>query len=179
VPENHSRFMRQVVETIALTLLMLLLISFAVQSFRTDGGSMKPSFHSGEYVLVNKLLYLFRQPQRGDVIVFHYPLDPQEVFIKRIIGIPGDVVQTTITAVVVDGRVLHEPYISTPLNYAIHTWKLGPNQYFVMGDNRGNSLDSRIWGPLDRSYIIGEVAVSSSTRIHLFSPRSVRSHSYS
>jgi signal peptidase I len=160
VSEKHTRFIREVVETIALTLLILLVISFAMQSFRTDGESMSPSFQNGEYVLVDKVLYLFRQPQRGDIIVFHYPLDPHEVFIKRIVGVPGDAIRTTITTVTVDGQLIHEPYISMSLNYANQTWKLGPNQFFVMGDNRGNSLDSRIWGPLDRSYIIGEVAAS-------------------
>lgn len=155
--EKRTRWIREVIETIALTLLVLFLIRLVVQGFRTDGHSMDPDFHNGEYVLVNKAAFLFGPPQRGDVIVFHYPLDPHEVFIKRVIGVPGDIIHTTSTTVTVDGDLLSEPYISVPFNYDNQTWKLGPNQYFVMGDNRENSLDSRIWGPLDKSYIIGRV----------------------
>src|SRR5207302_11356231 len=95
-------------------------------------------------------------PQHCDVIVFHYPLDPSTDFIKRIIGLPGDTVQTTSSKVIVDGQVLQEPYVNQTFNFDSQTWKLGPDQFFVMGDNRGNSLDSRTWGPLDKSYIVGK-----------------------
>lgn len=158
--EKRARWIREVIETIALTLLLLFLVRLAIQGFRTDGQSMDPDFHNGEYVLVNKAAYLFGPPQRGDVVVFNYPLDPHTVFIKRIIGVPGDTVHTTATSVIVDGYQLSEPYISAAYNYDDQTWKLGPNQFFVMGDNRPNSLDSRIWGPLNKSYIIGKVVAA-------------------
>jgi signal peptidase I len=154
--EKRTRFTRELIETIALTLLIFLVIRFAAQSFRVDGPSMQPGLHTDEYVLVNKLAYLFHPPQRGDVIVFHYPVNPSQDFIKRIIGIPGDTIQTTGNAVIVDGQILHEPYISIPFNYDSNTWKLGPGEFFVMGDNRDNSLDSRDWGPLAQSYIVGK-----------------------
>jgi signal peptidase I len=160
VSEKHTKLIREVVETVAFTLLILFLIRFAVQGFQTNGESMEPDFHNGEYVMVNKLAYLFQQPQRGDVIVFRYPLDIHEDFIKRIIGLPGDTITTTNTTVTIDGQLIHEPYISIPFNYDNKTWKLGPNQFFVMGDHRDNSLDSRIWGPLDRSYMIGKVVAT-------------------
>lgn len=160
VSEKHTRFVREIVETIAFTLLIFSVIHFAVQGFRTNGESMEPNFHNNEYVLVNKVVYLLQQPQRGDVVVFRYPLNPGEDFIKRIIGLPGDTVQTTPDSVSVDGVVLNEPFISIPSNIANETWKLAPNQFFVMGDNRDNSLDSRFWGPLDRSYIVGKVVLS-------------------
>jgi signal peptidase I len=118
---------------------------------------MEPGFHTDEYVLVDKVTYLFHAPERGDIIVFHYPLDTTRDFIKRVIGVPGDVVSTTSSSVIVDGQTLHEPYISVPFNFASDKWKLGPNQFFVMGDNRNNSLDSRSWGLLDKSYIVGKV----------------------
>lgn len=158
--EKHTHFIREIVETIALTLLVFSVIHFAVQGFRTSGESMEPNFQNNEYVLVNKAAYLFQSPQRGDVIIFHYPLDPSEDFIKRIIGLPGDTIHTTPTDVSVDGVVLNEPFISIASNVTNATWKLGPNQFFVMGDNRDNSLDSRYWGPLDKSYIVGKVVVS-------------------
>ncbi len=157
--EKRTRLVREVIETIAVTLLVFLVVRFAVQSFRVDGPSMEPGLHTNEFVLVDKVAYLFSTPQRGDVIVFHYPLDTSRDFIKRVIGLPGDTIRTTSTEVMVDGRVLHEPYISQPFNFDSSTWKLGPGQYFVMGDNRDNSLDSRTWGPLDKSYIIGKAVV--------------------
>lgn len=157
--EKYTRLIRELVEAIAFTLLLFLIIRFAAQSFRVDGESMEPGLHTDEFVLVDKVTYIFHAPQRGDVIVFHYPLDTRRDFIKRIIGVPGDIVSTTSNSVIVDGQSLHEPYISLPHNFAIDKWKLGPNQFFVMGDNRDNSLDSRSWGPLDRTYIIGKAIV--------------------
>ena len=154
--EKRARLVREVVETIAVTLLIFIVIRFAVQSFRVDGPSMEPGLHTDEFVIVDKVAYLFSGPQRGDVVVFHYPLDTSKDFIKRIVGIPGDSIRTTSSDVFVDGQVLHEPYISQSFNFVSQTWKLGPEQFFVMGDNRDNSLDSRTWGPLDKSYIIGK-----------------------
>src|ERR1700730_14639801 len=154
--EKRTRLIRELIETIAFTLLIFLVIRFAAQSFRVDAASMEPGLHTDEYVLVNKVAYLFHEPQRGDVIVFHYPLDTTKDFIKRIIGIPGDTIKTTSDAVILNGQTLREPYISTPFNYTSDTWKLGPGEFFVMGDHRDNSLDSRTWGPLNRSYIVGK-----------------------
>jgi signal peptidase I len=154
--EKRTRLIRELIETIAFTLLVFLIIRFAAQSFRVDGASMQPGLQTNEYVLVNKLAYLFHAPQRGDVIVFHDPLNPSQDFIKRVIGIPGDTIQTTSDAVIVDGQTLHEPYISTPFNYESNTLKLGSSEFFVMGDNRDNSFDSRAWGPLNQSYIVGK-----------------------
>jgi signal peptidase I len=156
VSEKRARLIREVVETIAVTLLIFIVIRFAVQSFRVDGPSMQPGLYTNEYVLVNKAAYLFSAPQRGDVIVFHFPLNTSEDFIKRIVGVPGDTIETTSTEVIVDGQVLREPYISQPFNFVSQNLKLGPDEFFVMGDNRDNSLDSRTWGPLDKSYIIGK-----------------------
>jgi signal peptidase I len=159
VSEYKLRLIREVIETITVTLLILFIIRLAVQSFRTDGQSMEPNFHTGEYVLVNKVAYFFQEPHRGDVIVFHYPFDIHKDFMKRVIGMPGDTIQTTETQVLVNGEILHEPYVSLPLNFESRTWRLGPSQFFVMGDNRDNSLDSRIWGPLEQKYIVGKVMV--------------------
>ncbi len=126
-----THLIRELIKTIALTLLIFLAISFAAQSFRLDGASMEPGLHTDEFVLVDKVAYLFQSPQRGDVIVFHYPLDTRRDFIKRIIGLPGDTISTTSTSVIVDGQTLREPYISFPFNFESDTWKLGPNQFFV------------------------------------------------
>jgi signal peptidase I len=146
VSEKRTRLVRELIETIALTLLVFLLIRFAAQSFRTDGESMEPGLPTDEFVLVDKVTYLFHAPERGDIIVLHFPLDTHRDFIKRVIGVPGDVVSTSSSNVIINGMMLHEPYIRVPFNFASDTWKLGPNQFFVMGDNRDNSLDSRTWG---------------------------------
>lgn len=156
VSEKSTHLIRELIETIALTLIIFLVIRFAAQSFRVDGASMQPGLHTDEFVIVDKMSYLFQSPQRGDVIVFHYPRDTSKDFIKRIIGLPGDTIRVTSTSVIVDGQTLHEPYISLPFNFENDTWNLGPGQFFVMGDHRDNSLDSRSWGPLDRSFIIGK-----------------------
>ncbi len=153
--EKSTHLIRELIETIALTLIIFLVIRFAAQSFRVDGASMEPGLHTDEFVIVDKMSYLFQAPQRGDVIVFHYPRDTSKDFIKRIIALPGDTIRITSNSVIVDGQTLHEPYISHPSNFENNTWKLGRDQFFVMGDNRENSLDSRSWGLLDRSYIIG------------------------
>lgn len=148
---------REIVETIALALLIFLVIRFAIQSYRVDGVSMQPNFQTDQYVIVNKLSYLFHPPDRGDVIVFHWPLNTQRDFIKRVIGVPGDTISTDSTTVKVNGVVLDEKaYISIPANPTAQSWKLGPNEYFVMGDNRSNSDDSRDWGILNKSFIIGK-----------------------
>src|SRR5207249_3459317 len=121
-------------------------IRFAIQSYRVENISMEPNLHSQEYVLVNKLAYLFHPIERGDVIVFHYPLDTSKDFIKRVIGLPSDVISINDTTVRVNGALLKEPYISAPANPSGNIWRLGKDEYFVMGDNRPVSDDSRIWG---------------------------------
>lgn len=160
--ERRYRLIREVIETVALTLLMFLIIRFAVQNFRVDGMSMEPTLHNGEFILVDKAAYLFHAPSRGDVIVFEYPRDPSVDYIKRIIAIPGDTISVVGEKVTVDGVTLNELYVNAadPGNPfpPIVNRKVGPNDYFVMGDNRGNSSDSRQWGFVPLSNIIGQAS---------------------
>jgi signal peptidase I len=158
ISRRRAHLAREIIETIVLAVVIFVAIRFSVQTFSVDGNSMQPGLHTGEYVLVNKLAYLFHGPSRGDVIVFHYPLDPTQDFIKRVIGLPGDKVVVNPTQVYVNGALLHEPYIISPENVSI-TITLKPDEYFVMGDNRPNSDDSRSWGPLPKDYIIGKATV--------------------
>ncbi len=135
---------------------------FIAQPFIVDGESMHPTFENGNYLVVDELTYDFEKPRRGDVIVFRYPGDPSIFYIKRIIGLPDETVtikngKTTITESNGSSRVLKEPYISA-LDASYNTnVTLTPNQYFVMGDNRPKSSDSRVWGPLPSKNIIGRV----------------------
>lgn len=156
---KRSHLAREIVETIALTILIFAVIHFVIQTYRVEGPSMQPGLTPDEYVLVNKAIYLFHAPERGDVIVFHYPLDTTRDFIKRIIGLPGDTITVDQTNVWVNGVKLKEPYISSPANPTGRTWKIPPNVYFVMGDNRPVSDDSRDWGCVPKDYIVGKAVV--------------------
>jgi signal peptidase I len=157
--KSSSAFPREILETIALTVLIFLAIRFTVQNFQVDGPSMRPGLHTGEYVLVNKLAYVFHQPARGDVIVFELPQDTSENLIKRVIGLPGDKLVITPTSVTVNGVTINEPYISAPNGPPAETLTVPANEYFVMGDNRPVSDDSRDWGFLPRNDIIGEAVM--------------------
>ena len=105
---------------------------------------------------MNKLAYLFHAPERGDVIVFHWPIDTNKDLIKRVIGVPGDVIVIDSKTVRVNGVLLNEPYIMAPVNPAGNKWVVPPNEYFAMGDNRLVSDDSRDWGFVPKSYIVGK-----------------------
>ncbi len=157
--KNQSHLVRDIVEVIALALIIFFVVQFTVQNYNVQGISMVPSLNDGEYVFVNKLAYLSHDPERGDVIVFHWPVDTSQNFIKRIIGLPGDTIATDSTTVRVNGVLLKEPYISAPSNPAGKVWKVPANDYFVMGDNRPKSDDSRDWGFVPRSYIIGKAVL--------------------
>ncbi len=151
--------LREVIETILLTVLIYAAVNFATGRFKVEGSSMEPSVHPNQYVLVDKITYRLSAPQRGDVVVFNYPLATDRDFIKRIIGLPGETVTVSNGVVSVNGQALTEPYIAAP-PVSGGTWRLGPNQYFVMGDNRNNSSDSRSWGPLERKYLIGKAVLT-------------------
>ena len=157
--KSTSHFTREIVETVAMTLLIFLAIHFTVQNFLVDGASMQPGLHTGEYVLVNKLAYTFHAPERGDVIVFELPQDTSENLIKRVIGLPGDKLVLTQNAVTVDGVKLNEPYISAPDGSQQETVTVPSNNYFVMGDNRPVSDDSRDWGFVPKDDIIGKAVM--------------------
>ncbi len=160
--EKRYRLVREVIETLVLTVLMFLVIRLAVQNFNVQGMSMEPNLHDKELILVDKWSYLFHAPNHGDVIVFIAPPSPSEDYVKRIIGIPGDVITIHDTTVTVDGVTLKEFYVDPnrqgnpypPTNIVVP-----PNEYFVLGDNRGGSSDSRAWGCVPRANIIGRAAL--------------------
>jgi signal peptidase I len=161
--EKRRRLVRQVVETVILTLLLFLIMNLAVQNFDVDGYSMEPGLHNQERLMVDKVSYLFRQPARGDVIVFSAPPQPSEDYVKRIIAIPGDVVSIKNGVPTVDGVTLKEPYVNSanmgasPTDKPISNVVVPPGEYFVMGDNRVDSYDSRSWGFVPAHDIIGRV----------------------
>lgn len=127
---------------------------------------MEPDFHNGEYLLVEKIGYHVSTPSRGDVIVFQYPNNPSVNYIKRIIGLPGETVRITDNKVFVNDKQLTEDYLSSDEKTLVtqnpdtpYEVTLNSDQYFVLGDNRQHSSDSREWGPLNRRFIIGKTAL--------------------
>ena len=130
--------------------------AYVAQPFIVSGSSMEPNFHDGEYLVIDELSYQFRKPERGEVIVFRFPLNPREFFIKRIIGLPGETIQIENSKIIIDGSLLSEPYLPATFETAPDTKvTLLENQYFVLGDNRRASLDSRRFGPIKKENIIG------------------------
>lgn len=144
---------------------------FIAQPFIVSGASMQNTFHNGEYLIVDQLSYHLGHPERGDVVIFRYPRDPSKYFIKRVIGVPGDTITIEGSTVsiqneqVPQGMVINEPYIASMRPGVTIVEELGEREYFVMGDNRDQSSDSRVWGVLQEENVIGRAF------IRLFPPR--------
>ncbi len=159
--QRGARLLREVLEVAIMTLLLFILVHLIVQNYYVNGHSMRPTLHTNEYILVDKAQYLFSKPQRGDIIVFEYPLDTSVDYVKRVIGVPGDTVEVDADGqVTVNGVAINEPYVNDLDNpYEPETITLKANQYFVLGDNRGDSSDSRDWGPVPAQDIIGKATL--------------------
>jgi len=153
----------EVIETVAIAVIAVILVrTFIAQPFLVSGSSMEPNFKDGDYLLVDELAYRFREPSRGEVIVFKYPGDHKTYYIKRIIGLPGERVVVRGDSVVIYGvdgekKGLKESYTSGMSIQKDIDETLSENEYFVMGDNRDFSYDSRSWGPLTRGDVTGVV----------------------
>lgn len=158
---NGSGFVWEMLRTGLIVLLIVLPIRlFVAQPFIVSGASMQPTFSSGDYLIIDQLSYRFEEPDRQDVIVFRYPNNPSKFYIKRVIGLPGETVEVTSSGVKIineenpGGFLLEEPYISGGVT-GTSTYELEGDEYFVLGDNRGSSADSRTWGPLSERFLVG------------------------
>lgn len=145
-----SPILRQIADTVVLTLLIFLfLVTFVVQGYRVYGSCMEPNLYTGDRLLGNKFIYRFDEPARGDVVVFKYPLDPSKVYIKRIVGLPGDTVEMRRGAVYLNGAEMDEQtYVKKAAHGDFPPETVPPEHVFVLGDNRDESNDSRSWGQL-------------------------------
>ncbi len=176
-----TRVGRDIIEAIVLAAVVFLLLQTTVRNFKVDGSSMDPTLEHGQYLLVNRLLYLqidlerlsnivpfwqakeqssrfaIRAPKRGEIIVFQFPRDPTKDFVKRVVGLPGEVIEMRDGRVFVDGNLLEEPYLASK-DSTDRVWdRLGEGEYIVLGDNRSQSNDSRNWGPVPEANLRGKV----------------------
>jgi len=148
----------QLLETVLVAGLVFFALEYATGRFRVEGPSMQPGLHTGQYVLADKLAYRLGRPQRGDVVTVLPNLPTNQEYIKRLMGLPGDTLAVKSGAVWINGGQVSEPYIAEPPKYT-GAWQLGPDEYFVMGDNRNDSDDSHIWGSVHRRAITGKVVL--------------------
>lgn len=141
-------------------MIMALVLVFVAQPVKVEGTSMLPRLHDGERIFVNKLIYYgLPEIERGDIVVFWFPDNPTKSYIKRVIGLPGETVQMRAGRIFVNGKELQEPYLDPSLNVSDDDRPptyVRPHYYFVMGDNRDNSSDSRSWGLVPEKYIYGK-----------------------
>ena len=164
-----ASFLFELIQVAAISLAIILPVRYyLVQPFYVKGASMEPNFYDHEYLIIDELSYRFHEPIRGDIVVFRYPHDPSQYFIKRVIGLPGETVEFKDGKVKVyndthpNGLVLNEMiYLDQDFTAAgsEKTFTIKPHEYFLMGDNRAASLDSRYFGPVDRAAIVGRVWV--------------------
>jgi len=176
-----SRAVREIVEAIVLALVVFIVIQASAGNFKVDGSSMHPTLEGGQYLLVNKLVYFqvdtqrlsriipfwkvdrpskhfaIHPPKRGEVIVFRFPRDPSKDFVKRVVGLPGESVELRQGTVYINGVALKEPYLTTPGHSTDPPIRVGEKQYYVLGDNRVGSNDSRAWGPVPEENLLGKV----------------------
>lgn len=161
-PKKKNEFKELLKFAVIAIPIVLLIRTYVIGPFIVSGASMDFTFTNGQYLIVDELSYYFNSPKRGEVVIFKYPLDTKRFYIKRIIGLPGETVSIENGRVTVSGseyprgHVLTEPYIDqTNKKIDTLTTKLGENEYFVMGDNRAGSSDSRMWGPVEKDLIVG------------------------
>jgi len=155
----------EVLEILAVALISIFIIySFIAQPFQVQGASMEPNFYTKQYLIVDEISYHFRDPERGEVVVFHNPRNESEFYIKRVVGLPGEEVDVDNGKVKItnsehpQGFSFDESYLPPGTETRGNaTFRLGKDEYFVMGDNRLQSFDSRSWGPVKRSEIVGVV----------------------
>jgi signal peptidase I len=155
-PRVRSRTLfNDIRDTILMVVAIYTLVNLIAPRYIVEGDSMQPNFETGEWIIVNRLGYLTGAPQRGDVVILDFE-EPQEDLIKRVVGLPGETIEIHDGLVFVDGVPLNEPYTFAEPRYLEEPVTLGPDEYFVLGDNRNNSRDSHMFGPVTRDHVIGK-----------------------
>ncbi len=175
------RLAREIMEAVLLALVALVVLQGTVRNFQVEGSSMSPTLEGGQYLIVDQVSYFqldverlarvipfwdasdssprfaFDPPTRGEIIVFRYPQDPDKDFVKRVVGLPGETVEVRLGTVYIDDEPLREPYLQRRDNSSARSLVLDDKEYYVIGDNRRNSNDSRAWGIVPEENIVGKV----------------------
>lgn len=156
--QSTSSIIWETLQTLVLAgLLIVFFRTFIFQNFAVEGSSMVPTLIQGDRLIVSRLSYMLGEPARGDIIVFQYPFGPDRDFVKRVIGLPGETLAIQNGQVFINGKPLPpEDYVQNKSHDTYAPITLGDDEYFVMGDNRTGSSDSRSWGPLQKHFIIGK-----------------------
>ncbi len=153
-------FLREFFITLFIAVAVFFALQTTIQSSVVVGSSMEPSFEDGQRLIINKAVFHLREPERGEVIIFHPPYEFGRDYIKRVIGLPDDLIEIKTGTVYVNGVKLQEPYIKSPPAYTFGPFRVQPNTYFVLGDNRNNSNDSRNGWTVPRQNLIGKAWLS-------------------
>jgi signal peptidase I len=149
------KYLRDLLITILIAAGIFFILQVTVGAIKIYGTSSFPNIQPEDYILMEKVTYAFRDPQRGEMIILHAPYNETQDLIKRVIGIPGDTVKIENKKVYVNGKALYEPYISDPPRYEMQEQTLPPGQYFVLGDNRNVAVDSHSGWLVNRSEVVG------------------------
>jgi signal peptidase I len=149
-------FLRELLITLGLAIVLYLLLQTTIQSSIVNNVSMEPTLVANQRLIVIKVMYHFKEPQRGDIIIIHPPIEPQKEYVKRLIGLPGDTIEIKNGLVYVNGVPLNEPYIKESPDYIFSPYRVPDNNYFVLGDNRNNSNDSHAGWTVTRQEIVGK-----------------------
>ena len=176
------RIVKEMIETVLLALLLFVLMEFSIQNFKVEGSSMRPTLAQDEYLLVNKVIYsrvgmdqvaafvpfvhaprngpelslfVFNPPEYGEVVIFHFPGDPTRDFVKRVVGVPGDTIEIRQGDVYRNGQYVEEPFVTNPSSRSYAPVFVDEGHYYVLGDNRRSSNDSRDWGLVPEQNLIG------------------------
>jgi signal peptidase I len=165
LPPRQKSFLRDTLEIVFLALVLYVVIQYAVQTVHVLGSSMYATLHDNDLLVASKISYKLHPPQRGDIVVFKPPDEASRDFIKRIIALPGERIHIANSVVYINGQVLREPYLPEKWTYN-NNWPnsgqdqlIPPDEYFVMGDNRNHSSDSRTFGPIELDSILGKAEI--------------------
>lgn len=156
--KKHGMYLGEILESVAIAVILAVIIRFFLfQPFYIPSGSMEPTLQPGDRIIVNKITYRFSEPKRGDIMVFKYPRDPKRDFIKRAVGLPDENLNIKDSVVYINNKPIPQPFLEPGLQFG----SFGPvdvptGSYFMMGDNRNNSEDSRVWGTLPGENIVGK-----------------------
>ena len=154
------KYVRDIVTTLLTAIIIFVALQVTLGSFKVYGLCMLPNIEHGDYIMVNKATYFFHEPERGDVIVFHSPKNPESDLIKRVIALPGDTIRIKQGEVFINSKLVREPYINEPPSYQLPLQKIPDDYYFVLGDNRNNSADSHTGWLMHRDNIIGKAWIN-------------------